>query len=101
MVVWGTLMHTLVPREMLGRVTSLDWMVSIGLVPVSFALTGPAAQLFGVDRTMIGAGIAGGVVFTAFLFLPGMRDTERSRDGLQAQAVPVLVEENAGEVEVA
>ncbi len=101
MVVWGTLMHTLVPREMLGRVTSLDWMVSIGLVPVSFALTGPAAGLFGVDRTMIGAGIAGGVVFTAFLFLPGMRDTERSRDGLRAQPLPVLVKKDENEIEVA
>ncbi|MDQ3785185.1 MAG: MFS transporter [Actinomycetota bacterium] len=101
MIVWGTLMHTLVPREMLGRVTSLDWMVSIGLVPVSFALTGPAAQLFGVDQTMIGAGIAGGVVFTAFLFLPGMRDTERHGDGLRAQPIPGLVEEDAAQIEVA
>lgn len=101
MVVWGTLMHTLVPREMLGRVTSLDWMMSIGLVPVSFALTGPAAQLFGVDRTMIGAGIAGGVVFTAFLFLPGMRDTERHRDGLHAQPTPVPFDDEASEEEVA
>ncbi|MDQ3751696.1 MAG: MFS transporter [Actinomycetota bacterium] len=101
MVVWGTLMHTLVPREMLGRVTSLDWTMSIGLVPVSFALTGPAAQLFGVDRTMIGAGIAGGVVFTAFLFLPGMRDTERSTDGLHAQPTPVSIQEAASEEEVA
>jgi len=97
MVVWGTLMHTLVPREMLGRVTSLDWMVSIGLVPVSFALTGPAAQVFGVDRTMIGAGIAGGVVFTAFLFLPGMRDTERTSERLHAQPQAALVEQDTEE----
>ena len=42
-IIWITLLQTLVPRELLGRVSSLDWLVSIGLVPVSFALTGPVA----------------------------------------------------------
>ena len=41
MVVWGTLMSTRVPAELRGRVHSFDWFVSIGLTPISFALTGP------------------------------------------------------------
>jgi hypothetical protein len=40
LLIWSMLMYTLVPTEMLGRVSSLDWFVSIGLTPVSFALTG-------------------------------------------------------------
>ena len=59
MIVWNTLMHTLVPQELLGRVSSLDWFVSIGLIPVSFALTGPIAELAGAQATLIGAGRAG------------------------------------------
>ena len=43
MVIWGTLVQTLVPGELLGRVTSLDWFVSTSLVPISFALTGPVS----------------------------------------------------------
>jgi MFS family permease len=46
-VVWGSLMMTLVPDELRGRVSSFDWMVSIGLIPLSFAITGPIAQAVG------------------------------------------------------
>jgi len=76
MVVWNTLLNTLVPPEMLGRVSSFDWFVSIGLVPLSFAVTGPAAELFGARTTLALAGILGATTFV-FIFLPGMRDPER------------------------
>lgn len=76
LVVWTTLMHKLVPRELLGRVSSLDWMVSIGLTPVSFALTGPISNAIGLDATFIWSGILGGVLCLAFLFVPGVRRSE-------------------------
>ena len=40
-----------VPGRLLGRVSSLDWFISIGLVPVSYALTGPVAGLLGARTT--------------------------------------------------
>jgi MFS family permease len=76
-IVWITLLQTLVPRELLGRVSSLDWLVSTGLVPVSFALTGPVAAALGPGPTMIGAGLLGAVLMGALLFVPGVRDPER------------------------
>jgi DHA3 family tetracycline resistance protein-like MFS transporter len=72
-LIWVTLIGTAVPRELLGRVSSLDWMLSIGLVPVSFIATGPIAELIGVSQTLVLAGLLGGTVFLAFLLLPGMR----------------------------
>lgn len=72
-VVWGTLMKTRVPNHLLGRVSSLDWLVSIGLVPVSFAITGPVAQAAGAQATMIGAGLIASVTMLAFLAMPGTR----------------------------
>ena len=80
MIVWGTMLHRLVPSELLGRVEGFDWLVSVALVPVSFALTGPVAEVLGTNETLIGAGIVGGVGTFAFLFLPGMRDTERDQE---------------------
>jgi hypothetical protein len=77
MIVWMTLMQTRVPSALLGRVSSLDWFVSIGLIPVSFALTGPIAGAVGARETLVGAGVLAGCITFAFLFLPGMRDTER------------------------
>ena len=76
-VLWGLMLKRLVPNELLGRVSSWDWMVSIGLVPLSFALTGPLAQAFGTRTLLLVAGAAGASVLLAFLTLPGLRDPER------------------------
>jgi DHA3 family tetracycline resistance protein-like MFS transporter len=76
-VIWMTLLQQRVPRELLGRVSSLDWLVSTGLVPLSFALTGPAAAVFGPEGTMIGAAVIGALLMVSLLFVPGVRDPER------------------------
>lgn len=76
-IVWTTMLQQLVPRELLGRVSSLDWLVSAGLVPISYALTGPVAAAIGPERTLVVAGTAGAVLMGALLFAPGVRDPER------------------------
>src|SRR6185295_17810122 len=75
-IVWITTKQRLVPPQYLGRVSSLDWFISIGLLPLSYALTGPIAGLIGARTTLIGAGVIGAAVTGAFLFLPGMRALE-------------------------
>jgi Transmembrane secretion effector len=86
MVVWNTLVHTLVPQDMIGRVSSFDWFVSTGLIPVSFAVTGPVAELIGARTTLAVAGLLGAAA-CAFLFVPGVRDPERRP--LQAPRQPI------------
>jgi len=76
-IVWATLKQRHVPADMLGRVSSLDWLISIGLLPLSFALTGPAAAAFGAPATLIGAGLLGAAVTAAVLLVPGVRAIER------------------------
>src|SRR3954447_12170067 len=76
-VIWETLVHTHVPNRLLGRVSGLDWFASMGLTPISFALTGPIAAALGVKTTMIGAGVLGVVCVLAFLLVPGLRDPEQ------------------------
>ena len=56
--------------------SSLDWLISIGLLPLSFALTGPASGAIGAQATLIGAGLLGGAVTFGALLLPGMRAVE-------------------------
>jgi hypothetical protein len=62
---------------MLGRVSSIDWFVSIGLTPVSFALTGPIAEALGARTTLAAAGVLG-LLTVAFRYVPGVRDPERT-----------------------
>jgi MFS family permease len=76
-IIWVTMMHRHVPGELLGRVSALDWFVSIGLTPVSFALAGPVAEAIGIDATLIGAGVLASITTFAFLAVPGLRAPER------------------------
>jgi DHA3 family tetracycline resistance protein-like MFS transporter len=85
-IVWLTTKQRLVPNRLLGRVSSFDWFISIGLLPVSYALTGPVAKAIGPRATLVWAGVIGSAVTLAFLFLPGLRDVER--DGRMGVDVP-------------
>jgi DHA3 family tetracycline resistance protein-like MFS transporter len=75
-IVWATAKQRHVPAALLGRVSSLDWLISIGLLPLSFALTGPVTAAIGVQATLVGAGVLGAAVMLGGLLLPGVRAIE-------------------------
>ena len=85
-VIWFTAMQRLVPNELLGRVSSLDWMISIMGAPVSFLVVGPLASLIGADDVLIAAGVLGAAATVVFMMMPGARDPER--DGSLAAPAP-------------
>ena len=62
MVIWGTLLQRRVPPSLLGRVSSLDFFVSLSLMPVSMALAGPVSEAIGLRTTFLIAGIVPGIV---------------------------------------
>ncbi|MET0998210.1 MAG: MFS transporter, partial [Marmoricola sp.] len=64
MVIWGTLLQRRVPPELLGRVASLDFFVSISLMPISMALAGPVSEAIGLGNTFLIAGVTP-IVFAA------------------------------------
>ncbi|MFL6034503.1 MAG: MFS transporter, partial [Gaiellaceae bacterium] len=73
-IVWTTVLQRAVPARMIGRVSSLDWVLSLALAPLSYALTGPIAGAFGARSTLLWCGVVGGVVFPlVYLVLPGVR----------------------------
>jgi MFS family permease len=57
MVIWGTLLQRRVPPRLLGRVASLDFFVSISLMPISMAVAGPVSELIGLRATFLIAGV--------------------------------------------
>ncbi|GAA0191052.1 MFS transporter [Glutamicibacter creatinolyticus] len=57
-VTWGTLLQRRVPAHLLGRISSLDFFVSLALMPVSMAVTGPLSQLVAPREIFIFAGLA-------------------------------------------
>jgi DHA3 family tetracycline resistance protein-like MFS transporter len=86
-VVWATMKQERVPGELLGRVSSLDWLISIGLLPVSFALTAPLSATLGVRTTLISAGLVGAAATLGGLLLPGMRALDGSPRGAAGEPI--------------
>jgi MFS family permease len=78
-IVWATMKQRHVPAAMLGRVSSLDWLISIGLLPLSFALAGPVSGAIGARATLVGAALLGAAVTAATLLVPGVRAMEGAR----------------------
>jgi hypothetical protein len=86
LVYWFTIVQRLVPGSMLGRVSSLDWLISVAGVPLSFAIVGPLAGAIGVRTTLVLAGAIGGAVILLFFYLvPGSRDPERDGSLVRAR----------------
>lgn len=56
-VIWGTLLQRRVPPKLMGRISSLDFFVSMSLMPVSMALAGPLSQLIGLKAIFVIGGV--------------------------------------------
>lgn len=63
-VIWESMMQTEIPKEMLGRATSVDWFLSLGLSPVGLVIAGLFANEWGV-RTYF-------IVFSLACTVPGL-----------------------------
>ena len=57
MVIWGAVLQEHVPLEMLGRVASLDFFISIAFMPLSIALTGLLSRHIDIRTLFIAAGL--------------------------------------------
>jgi MFS family permease len=101
-IAWATAKQRHVPGALLGRVSSLDWLISIGLLPVSYALTGPVSAAVGLRTTLIGAGVLGALVTFAPLLIRDVRRADRAQDhagGREAHLDPEPAALARGDVE--
>ena len=75
-VVWGTLLQRRVPPSMLGRVSSLDFFVSLALMPVSMAVAGPVGEAIGLAPAFLIAGLVPPLLAIATLAIARLGDDE-------------------------
>jgi MFS family permease len=84
-IVWNTLLQRAVPSAMIGRVSSVDWLLSAGLAPISYALTGPIAAALGAKATLFRAGIASSAVMVLVLLLvPAIHNEQEMEEEQEA-----------------
>ncbi|MGO4146239.1 MFS transporter [Paenarthrobacter sp. YAF11_1] len=84
-VIWGTLLQRRVPRHLLGRISSLDFFVSLALMPVSMALAGPIAEVVPIWLIFFVGGLACPIMAFVALFAARMM-TDEIQNPLTADA---------------
>jgi MFS family permease len=76
---WATQVQREVPAEYQGRVFAIDYMGSVGLMPLGMALAGPLVNLFGERELLIGVAIFHLIICAAVLLVPGVKEMKSTR----------------------
>ena len=75
-IIWSTLLYELVPNEKLGRVTSVDLLGSLGLLPFGYVLAGWLGDRSGPASVFFIGGLSMVILNCIPLFLRGIREIE-------------------------
>jgi MFS family permease len=67
---WESTVQSRVPEDLVSRVISFDFLVSVGSLPLGMAAVGPVAGALGVQATMVGASVIGVLAALAYAFTP-------------------------------
>lgn len=76
---WATQVQREVPPEYQGRVFAIDYMGSLGLMPLGMALAGPMVNLFGERELLIGVAVFHLFICAVVLLVPGVKEMKSSR----------------------
>jgi MFS family permease len=78
-VIWESMIQSEVPRELLGRVTSVDWFLSLGLSPVGLVAAGSLASAIGVRTYFVAAALFSSVPGVMILLSRRVNEIDRER----------------------
>jgi MFS family permease len=70
---WTTALQRNVPAHALSRISSIDWLGSVALNPVGYALIGPIAAAFGTQETLVVAAVINIAVCVSVALVPSVR----------------------------
>jgi hypothetical protein len=84
---WMTALQRNVPEHALSRISSFDWLGSVALNPVGYALIGPIAAAFGHAETLAVAAILNVAVCVSVVLVPSVRAI-----GMHAEAPAAAVD---------
>lgn len=72
-VAWATTLQRLIPSHVLGRVSSFDWLGSLALAPIGYALVGPLASVAGQQGALAAFGAFISAACLGVLLVPSTR----------------------------
>jgi MFS family permease len=78
-ILWFPLVQHETPAELLGRVSSIDWLFSLAFSPLGALAAAAAAATFGVRAALIAGGMIA-VATGSVLFVPGVRAPDKRNE---------------------
>jgi len=76
---WATQVQREVPAAYQGRVFSIDYMGSLGLMPLGMALAGPMVNVFGEKELLIGVAVFHLLICGIVLLVPGVKEMKSTK----------------------
>ncbi len=70
---WANTLQEFIPGDQLGRVSSIDMLVSSGLLPIGYGLAGVAADHFGASQVFVLGGAISAAIIAFGLLHPAIR----------------------------
>jgi predicted MFS family arabinose efflux permease len=70
---WETVLQSEVPQDVLSRVSSYGWAISLVFMPIGFAVWGPLSDWIGLDTTLIAAATVVAATKLRLLLVPEIR----------------------------
>lgn len=86
---WEATLQEHVPETTISRVSSMDYFVTVGVMPAGTALAGPVAAGIGLKPTMVGMTVIGAAAALACAASGSVRALRRPPSGLPVPASPV------------
>ena len=86
-VLWMTALQRNVPGHTLSRISSFDWLGSVALNPIGYALIGPLAVAIGTPETLVIAAVLIVAVLVMVVLLPSVRAIGMNAAPAVAEAV--------------
>jgi MFS family permease len=75
---WSTQVQRQVSADYQGRVFAIDYMGSLGLMPLGMALAGPMVEIFGERQLLIGVAVFHLFICALTLLVPGVKEMKSS-----------------------
>ena len=85
---WMTALQRNVPKHALSRISSFDWLGSVALNPVGYALIGPIAGVVGPSEALLIAGVLNIAVCISVALVPAVRSIEMNAPVTAEASVP-------------
>jgi hypothetical protein len=83
---WMTALQRNVPEHALSRISSFDWLGSVALNPVGYALIGPIAAAIGTSQTLAVAAVLNIAVCFSVVLVPSVRSVRMNTPAAVAVA---------------